>query len=88
MSPFIHEAIGFAGFGTNVAGNMLLTSKNVHGWWIRIVSNALWLVYAGLASSFAVTANAIVFSGINVYGWWRWRRENRRGEAGTEGTKR
>lgn len=77
MNPIMQEAIGFAGFTTNVAGNMLLTAKNPHGWWIRIISNALWLAYAGATSSLAVTANAIVFSVINVYGWWKWSRQVR-----------
>lgn len=77
MTPLVQEAIGFGGFVTNVAGNMLLTAKNSHGWWVRIVSNALWLAYAGVTSSFAVTANAVVFSAINVYGWIKWRREAR-----------
>lgn len=77
MTPFVQEMIGFCGFATNVAGNMLLTAKSQHGWWIRIVSNALWLAYAGATASFAVTANAIVFSAINIYGWRKWSREAR-----------
>jgi hypothetical protein len=77
VSHLVQEAIGFAGFGTNVIGNILLTAKSQHGWWIRIVSNGLWLTYAGVTSSFAVTANAVVFSLINVYGWWKWSREAR-----------
>ena len=74
MNHITSEAIGFAGFATNVAGNLLLTRKNKHGWWVRIVSNALWLMY-GSAASLPVMANAIVFTGINIWGGWAWRKE-------------
>lgn len=74
MTSFVLESIGMAGFVTNVAGNMLLTRKNSHGWWVRIVSNALWTVYAGTAASFSLNVNHGVFFLINVYGWWRWRK--------------
>jgi hypothetical protein len=77
MTALLQEAIGMFGFATNVAGNLLLTARSQHGWWVRIVSNGLWLAYAGSTASYAVTANAIVFSGINVYGWWKWSRERR-----------
>jgi nicotinamide riboside transporter PnuC len=77
MSPFIQEAIGVGGFITNVLGNMLLAHKSQRGWGVRIASNLLWLAYAGQTSSFAMTANGVTFMGINVYGWWKWRKEQR-----------
>lgn len=77
MSPFLSESIGMTGFVTNVAGNMLLTRKNKHGWWIRIVSNLLWTVYAGTTASFSMNVNHGVFFVINIYGWWKWAREQR-----------
>ncbi len=77
MTPLVQEAIGLGGFATNVLGNMLLAHKSQRGWGVRIASNMLWLVYAGSSSSFAMTANGVTFMGINVYGWWKWRRELR-----------
>jgi nicotinamide riboside transporter PnuC len=64
-----------AGFVTNVVGNMLLTRKSAHGWCVRIVSNLLWTVYAGTAASLSMNVNHGVFFLVNVYGWWKWRRE-------------
>lgn len=78
MSPIVQEAIGLGGFVTNVLGNMLLAHKSQRGWGVRIASNVLWLVYAGKHQSFAMAANGVTFMGINVYGWLKWRRENRR----------
>jgi nicotinamide riboside transporter PnuC len=83
MSPVVQEAIGASGFVTNVLGNILVGRKNEHGWWIRILSNALWLTYAWQAATVAVLANAIVFAGINVYYWRDWRRSNQRSETPT-----
>lgn len=72
MTHFSEEAIGMAGFLTNLAGNLLLTKKNKHGWWIRIVSNMLWTVYAGTTASFSVNINHVVFFFLNIYGWYNW----------------
>lgn len=74
MSPIVAESIGLAGFATNVVGNMLLTRKNVHGWWIRILSNTLWSVYSWHEMTLSVSLNHLVFFGINVYGWHKWRK--------------
>ncbi len=75
MSPYLQESIGIAGFLTNVAGNMLLAHKSQRGWGIRILSNVLWLVYAGKTQSVAMLLNGVTFMGINIYGWVKWRRE-------------
>ncbi len=77
MSPLLHEAIGLGGFATNVIGNMLLAHRSQNGWGVRIASNVLWLIYAGHASSFAMTANGVTFLALNVYGWVKWRKEAR-----------
>ncbi len=81
MTHFIAESIGMAGFAANVAGNMLLTRKSIHGWWVRILSNCLWTVYAGTTASLSVNVNHAVFFFVNVYGWWQWRRDAKGGVA-------
>ena len=68
------ELLGFLAFALNVAGNLLLTSKNSRGWIIRIWSNAAQIGYAVLIVSPSLVTNGSTFFAINLYGWWRWRR--------------
>ena len=77
MTSFVAESIGMVGFITNVIGNVLVTRKNRNGWWVRIVSNLLWTVYAGSTASLSVNVNHGVFFLLNVYGWWRWSRDEK-----------
>jgi nicotinamide riboside transporter PnuC len=75
IETFIIEAIGVLGFLTNVWANILLARKHESGWLIRLVANALWLVFSIAAMSFANLLSSGVFAVINIYGWRRWRRE-------------
>jgi hypothetical protein len=68
------EIVGFAAMATNVAGNILITRKSWHGWWVRIISILLWGAYGISDTRWPVIANAVVFFGINCYGIWAWRR--------------
>lgn len=79
MSPIFEQAFGIASFITNVAGNLLLAKKSSFGWVIRIVSNILWIVYAGATAAFWLNMNHAVFCVINVYGWWKWQQETKKG---------
>lgn len=71
------DVVGFLAFLTNVAGNLLLASKTIWGWYVRIVSILLWLAYAYDTASMPLIANALTFFGINCYGLWKWKREAR-----------
>lgn len=68
------ELFGWLAFAVNVWGNLALTSLSVRGWVIRLVANALWLVYAARVGATALLANHVLFAVINLYGWWRWSR--------------
>ena len=73
MSPY--EYIGFVAFALNVAGNWLLTDKRPSGWAIRIASNVAQLAYAMCMGSQYLLLNSVMFGGINVRGWWKWKLE-------------
>ena len=66
--------IGFLAVGLNVVGNLMLTRKDRRGWAIRLACNAAQLVYAVLIVSPSLGTNAVVFAGINITGFVRWRR--------------
>ena len=74
MASWLVNALGFAAFATNVAGNFLLAHKRLSGWVVRLVSIVLWGVYASEIASWPMIANAITFFGINCYGIWQWRK--------------
>ena len=68
------HVVGWVAFALNVWGNMMLTTKTRAGWAVRLVCNVCWLPYAVLTGAWALLANHVVFMGINVLGWVRWRR--------------
>lgn len=74
----LREGLGWLGFFTNVGGNILVGRKSEHGWWVRILSNALWFVYSWHTLTVPVSANAIVFAMINVHYWRVWRKDRAR----------
>jgi len=77
-----HQGIGAVAFALNVWGNLELTKQTNRGHVIRLCSNACWLVYSPLVGAWALMANHAVFAGINVLGFYRWRRiEDDRGRA-------
>ncbi len=69
------QILGWLAFALNVWGNLALTTKGLRGWAIRVVSNACWIPYGLYTHAWALTANHLIFAGINVYGWHKWRRE-------------
>ncbi len=77
----LEDVSGFLAFATNVAGNIMLTRKSERGWLVRIASNLLWFAYGAQTTSLPNVLNAVVFFGINVHGWWVWRRERLRSES-------
>ena len=71
------EAIGIFGTITNLAANIFIGRKNEHGWWMRLVSNAVWIAYSWSSMTISVMANAIIFAAVNVYYWRKWRQDRR-----------
>ena len=71
------DILGYVAFALNVWGNLALTSKGVSGWIVRLACNICWLPYcfSTRPPAYALLANHVLFAGINIYGWRRWKRE-------------
>lgn len=69
----IQEILGFLFFALNVAGNLLLTSRSVRGWYVRLAANVVQITYAYSISSPSHELNGATFLFINVVGIYRWR---------------
>lgn len=78
----VTDVVGFVAFALNVVGNLMLARKSIYGWLVRLASITLWGVYALAITSGPVGLNAVVFFGINCYGWYKWRRD-REGHVGS-----
>lgn len=69
---------GYLSFVLNVAGNMFLAWKWRSGWLVRIVAIVSWGLYGWQLASKPIIANAVTFFCINCYGWWKWRRDEKK----------
>ncbi len=68
-------AIGYAAFGLNVAGNLLLAHKRMAGWIVRLLTNVAWIAYAvQVEGGEPMVLNHAAFMGINLYGLGKWAR--------------
>lgn len=68
------EAIGYAAFVMNVAGNLMLARMNVWGWVVRLMTNVTWIAYAVQVPGGApMWLNHAAFLAINIYGFREWR---------------
>jgi len=75
MTPPFIEAIGFSAFFVSVIGCILIARKSEYGWWLYIVSSALWFLNARYMSSLAMTISSATSCILNVYILWSWRRK-------------
>lgn len=68
------EAIGYAAFGLNVAGNLMLANMNAWGWIVRLVTNVAWIAYAvQIPGGGPMWMNHVAFFAINIHGFRKWR---------------
>jgi len=66
------QLLGWLALGLNVWGNLMLTSKGVSGWIIRLACNACWIPYSIYTGAWPLLANHVLF---NIYGWRKWTRK-------------
>ena len=66
--------IGYISTALNVWGNLMLAQKNIGGWLVRLLTNIGFIVYAiQIEGGEPMALNHVLFFGINVYGFWKWR---------------
>lgn len=70
--------IGWVALVVNVTANELLGKKKRSGWPMRLVANAVWIIYSALVFSWPLLANHVVFAVSNTRAWIQWRREDKR----------
>lgn len=70
----IAEILGWAAFLLNVWGNLAIGNNSAKGWIIRLVSNVAWLLYSGSVGAWPLFGNHLVFAGINIWGFMKWRK--------------
>lgn len=68
------EFLGFLFFGLNVVGNLMLTSRSLRGWYVRLCANVAQIGYAAGIHSPSHQLNGATFLLINLIGIYRWRR--------------
>lgn len=71
------DALGWFGAMTNVWANISLVRKSSSGWALRLVSNAAWILYSIHELTPPLLANHVTFAAINVWGWHKWRQEEK-----------
>ena len=76
MDKIVIDMIGWAGTAGQIIGVLLNTRKKMACWYIWTLSNVFWCTYAVLSSSWPVLALNICFAGLNVYGWYSWKKLN------------
>ena len=59
----------------NAGAIYLLGKKQRAGWSLGVVANLAWIVFGFLAHSVATVVACMIFSALNVKGWWNWRTE-------------
>ena len=78
MKQPIIEAIGWLSLLLNIWGNLALVHKKKHGWPVRLATNVAWIVYSAGSATLPLMANHLVFAVINVVGWIKWHRAEKR----------
>lgn len=69
------EITGYLATALNVAGNLMLAKQSVSGWLVRMLTNVVYVVYAlQIEQGMPVVANHVLFFGINIYGFYSWRK--------------
>lgn len=76
---FWFKALGWVAFALNVWGNLELTKVGNRGHIIRLCSNACWLIYSPFVGAWALFVNHLTFAGINMLGYYRWKKLERSG---------
>lgn len=59
----------------NALSIYLLGKRRKLGFFLGVIANIAWIVFAILARSVATVAACSIFVGLNARGWWNWTKE-------------
>jgi len=61
----------------SLIGNFLVARKNHFGFYIWILSNVVWIVFDMQHKMFSQMTMFIVYTALNIYGLYHWRKESK-----------
>ena len=76
MVPFMVDVLGHIGYASIALGMYLVTLKNSWGFAFRFVGEVIWLVIGLLLGMSSLLIWGVIFMGIDIYGFVKWRNEN------------
>ena len=79
MVPFGIDMLGHIGYLSIAVGMYLVTLKNSWGFAFRFFGEVVWLVIGLLLGMSSLLIWGVIFMGIDIYGFVKWRRENEDG---------
>lgn len=71
------DILGHAGYIFLLTGVILLARKKPIGWLFRIVGDVFWITVGFLLSMSAIWFWCIFFLGLDIYGYFFWRRKQK-----------
>jgi hypothetical protein len=71
-----YGGVDFVGMGLTFASLLLLTRRRRLGFLLGALANAAWLVFGVSSRSGACVLANLLFGGMNLYAWWRWRQSD------------
>ena len=64
----------------SIIGAILNAKKSIHGYWVWIISNLLWMVLALIRQDIAQAVLWIVYVVISIYGIYCWAKKGKKDE--------
>lgn len=69
------ELLGWLATSILLLGYWANARKKIYSWIVWMIGNTLMLIYAFLISSSSVMFLSIVLIGMNIYGYYNWKRQ-------------
>ena len=69
------ELLGWLAISILLLGYWANAQKKLYSWIVWMIGNTLMLIYAFLISSSSVMFLSIVLIGMNIYGYYNWKRQ-------------
>ena len=70
--------IDWLGMVLTLAGSFTVIYKIKYGFLLMLLGCLCWIGYGLVAASIAIIITNIVFSGTNIYGFWKWDKDDKK----------